>query len=53
MSNSTDPLLSLSQDVRNIILDICKNDGGMDDKDAETFVKKLESQKRYSADVWS
>ena len=42
-----------SQDVRNIILDICKNDGGMDDKEAETFVKKLESQKRYSADVWS
>ena len=42
-----------SQDVRNIILDICKNDGGMDEKEAETFVKKLESQKRYSADVWS
>ena len=34
-----------SQDVRNIILDICKSDGGMDDTEAETFVKKLESQK--------
>lgn len=43
----------MAKDVRNIILDICKNDGGMDDKEAETFVKKLESQKRYSADVWS
>ena len=48
-----DVFLSFSQDVRNIILDICKNNGGMDEKDAETFVKKLESQKRYSADVWS
>jgi len=43
----------MAKDVRNIILDICKSDGGMDDKEAETFVKKLESQKRYSADVWS
>ena len=41
------------QDVRNIIVDICKNNGGMADAEAETFVKKLESQKRYSADVWS
>ena len=43
----------MAKDVRNIILDICKNDGGMDEKEAETFVKKMESQKRYSADVWS
>lgn len=43
----------MAKDVRNIILDICKNNGGMEDVEAETFVKKLESQKRYSADVWS
>ena len=41
------------QDVRNIIVEICVNNGGMSDKDAENYVKKLESQKRYSADVWS
>ena len=41
------------QDVRNIIVEICVNNGGMADKDAENYVKKLESQKRYSADVWS
>ena len=45
--------MMMAKDVRNIILDICKNDGWMDEKEAETFVKKMESQKRYSADVWS
>ena len=39
--------------MRNIIVDICKHNGAMEDAEAETFVKKLESQKRYSADVWS
>jgi len=43
----------MAKDVRNIILDICKQNGAMEDGEAETFVKKLESQKRYSADVWS
>ena len=41
------------QDVRNIILEICAGNGNMDEKEAENYVKKLESQKRYSADVWS
>ena len=53
MIHSGEGISLFSQDVRNIILDICKSDGGMDDTEAETFVKKLESQKRYSADVWS
>ena len=39
----------MAKDVRNIIWDF----GKMSETDAETFVKKLESQKRYSADVWS
>ena len=43
----------LFQDVRNIILEICTGNGNMDEKEAENYVKKLESQKRYSADVWS
>ena len=49
-----DPLLLLYfQDVRNIIVEICTGNGNMDEKEAENYVKKLESQKRYSADVWS
>lgn len=48
------PLLRLYfQDVRNIIVEICTGNGNMDEKEAENYVKKLESQKRYSADVWS
>jgi len=43
----------MAKDVRNIIWEICKDFGKMSETDAETFVKKLESQKRYSADVWS
>merc|ERR1719195_1860294 len=43
----------MAKDVRNIIVEICVNNGGMADKDAENYVKKLESQKRYSAEVWS
>ena len=41
------------QDVRNIIVEICSGNGNMDEREAESYVKKLESQKRYSADVWS
>merc|ERR1719295_1619192 len=43
----------MAKDVRNIIWEICRDFGKMSETDAETFVKKLESQKRYSADVWS
>ena len=41
------------QDVRNLIVEICTEHGKMDDQGAENYVKKLESQRRYSADVWS
>merc|ERR1712098_722824 len=43
----------MAKDVRNIITEVCKEEGGMEEEAAEAFVKKLESQKRYSADVWS
>lgn len=43
----------MAKDVRNIINELCREHGGMTETEAETFVKKLESQKRYSADVWS
>merc|ERR1719189_1810585 len=43
----------MAKDVRNIIVEICSGNGNMDEREAESYVKKLESQKRYSADVWS
>jgi len=43
----------MAKDVRNIVKEISQEHGGMSSSEAETFVKKLETQKRYSADVWS
>jgi len=43
----------MAKDVRNIILELCKTNGGLSDTEADAYVKKLETQKRYSADVWS
>jgi len=43
----------MAKDVRNIITEMCRDQGNMTNTEAEAFVKKLESQKRYSADVWS
>jgi len=43
----------MAKDVRNIIVDIAKVNGNMSESEADAFVKKLETQKRYSADVWS
>jgi len=43
----------MAKDVRNIIGEVCREQGGMTDAESEAFIKKLESQKRYSADVWS
>jgi len=43
----------MAKDVRNIIVETCKTHGGLSDSEADAFVKKLETQKRYSADVWS
>jgi len=43
----------MAKDVRNIILETIKTGGEMSAEDAEKYVKKMEQQKRYSADVWS
>jgi len=43
----------MAKDVRNIILETIKTGGEMTTEDAEKYVKKMEQQKRYSADVWS
>lgn len=43
----------MATDVRNILLNIVKTKGNMNDAEAQQYVKKMEAQKRYSADVWS
>lgn len=44
---------SMALDVRNIVLKVIQEKGNMSEVDAVAFIKKMESQKRYSADVWS
>lgn len=44
---------NMATDVRNILLNILKTKGNMDDTSALQYLKKMEAQKRYSADVWS
>lgn len=44
---------NMARDVHDIIIEICSNYGKMSASEAQAFVKKLETQRRYSADVWS
>ncbi|XP_077294465.1 cytochrome P450 reductase isoform X2 [Arctopsyche grandis] len=44
---------SMALDVRNIVLKVIKEKGQMSEAEAAQYLKKMESQKRYSADVWS
>lgn len=44
---------NMAYDVRNILLNIIKAKGDMDEASALQYLKKMEAQKRYSADVWS
>lgn len=44
---------SMAKDVHNIILDVVQEFGQKTKSEAEAFIKKMESQRRYSADVWS
>jgi len=43
----------MARDVNEIIINIAETEGKMSRSEAESYVKKLMSQKRYSADVWS
>ena len=43
----------MARDVHDIITGICCEYGKMSPSEAQSFVKKLETQRRYSADVWS
>lgn len=44
---------NMAIDVRNILLNIIKTKGNKTENDAQQYIKKMETQKRYSADVWS
>nr|CAG4640676.1 EOG090X027R [Eulimnadia texana] len=44
---------NMARDVHDIIVNICREHGGMSESEALQYVKKLETQRRYSADVWS
>ncbi|XP_014370499.2 NADPH--cytochrome P450 reductase isoform X1 [Papilio machaon] len=43
----------MAVDVRNIVLRAIQEVGGKPEEDAIQFLKKLESMKKYSSDVWS
>lgn len=44
---------SMAADVRNFVMGIVQKHGGLSETEATQYVKKMESQKRYSSDVWS
>jgi len=43
----------MARDVRDILLEVIEVEGKMSKSEAEAYLKKMESQRRYSADVWS
>lgn len=43
----------MAVDVRNLVLRAIIEKGGKTESDAVQYLKKLESMKKYSADVWS
>ncbi|KAL2751030.1 NADPH--cytochrome P450 reductase isoform X2 [Vespula maculifrons] len=44
---------NMARDVHNILLKVVMEKGNMSDKEAAAYIKKMDSQKRYSSDVWS
>ena len=44
---------AMGRSVREVLLECCKEKGGMSDKEAEVFVKKMQEQKRYIQELWS
>jgi len=44
---------NMARDVMEALVDVCAARGRMSKRRAAEFVKKLETQKRYQADVWS
>ena len=44
---------NMARDVHDIVLKVVQEKGNMTESQALAYVKKMEAQKRYSADVWS
>ncbi|XP_025834314.1 NADPH--cytochrome P450 reductase isoform X2 [Agrilus planipennis] len=44
---------NMANDVRNVFLKILMTKGNMSEQQASAYLKKMETQKRYSSDVWS
>lgn len=44
---------NMAVDVRNLVLRALREKGGFSESEAVQYIKKLESLKKYSADVWS
>lgn len=43
----------MAHDVHKILLEIFRENGKMSEEEAASYLKRMESQRRYSADVWS
>lgn len=43
----------MARDVHNILLKVVQEKGKMTEMEATNYIKKMDSQKRYSSDVWS
>ncbi|KAH8040982.1 hypothetical protein HPB51_013382 [Rhipicephalus microplus] len=44
---------NMARDVHEILLEIFRENGNMSEDEAVSYLKRMESQRRYSADVWS
>ena len=44
---------NMARDVLNALTAILKSQGSMDDAQAASFIKKLQSENRFLQDVWS
>lgn len=43
----------MARDVHNILLKVVMEKGKLPELEAVSYVKKMDTQKRYSSDVWS
>lgn len=44
---------NMARDVHNILLKVVMEKGNMSELEAVAYIKKMDTQKRYSTDVWS
>ena len=43
----------MAREVKDIIIETIITEGNKTKSEAESYLKRMESQRRYSADVWS